>query len=205
MINEFDSRAQDWDKDIAHFERAQVIANELLTMVPLTPNIKKALEYGAGTGLLSFNLTEFFDEITMMDSSSEMVNVMRDKISATQIKKMKPVFIDLEKVDYPTSFDIIYTQMTLHHIEQPVSLLEKFYKMLNPGGTVAIVDLYKEDGSFHGPNFNGHLGFDPQYLYNILTISGFKNIRHKTCYTIRKTVQSGEIKDFPLFLIIAEK
>jgi ubiquinone/menaquinone biosynthesis C-methylase UbiE len=48
----------------------------------------KALEYGAGTGILSFLLSESFSEITLMDNSQEMVNVMHEKVISGKLKSL---------------------------------------------------------------------------------------------------------------------
>lgn len=51
----FNTVAKEWDKDKMHQERSMAIATALQQMIPLQKNWK-ALEYGAGTGLLSFIL-----------------------------------------------------------------------------------------------------------------------------------------------------
>ena len=61
----------------------------------------KALEFGAGTGLLSFLLADRLAEITLMDNSTEMINVIKGKISGQEMHHMKPVLINLEHEDYP--------------------------------------------------------------------------------------------------------
>ena len=59
--------------------------------------------------------------------------------------------------------------MVLHHIQDISRLANKFYTLLNDGGQVIIVDLDKEDGSFHKnePGFNGHNGFEQEKLKEI--------------------------------------
>lgn len=56
--------------------------------------------------------------------------------------------------------DVIVSAMALHHVKEPSKQLCLFAKALKKGGTIAIADLAKEDGSFHSDN-NGvyHLGF----------------------------------------------
>ena len=106
-MTDFDSKARDWDKEKMHLDRSLAVASELLKMIPLNSNMR-ALEYGAGTGLLSFLLKDRFSEITMMDSSLEMVNVTQEKIQAAAAKNMKALFVDLEKDNFAGKFDIIF-------------------------------------------------------------------------------------------------
>jgi tRNA (cmo5U34)-methyltransferase len=120
---------------------------------------------GAGTGILSFLLRDKLSEITMMDSSGEMVNVMKEKVAVSGFKSLKPVLFDLEHQDFKAhKFDIIFNQMVLHHVNDVKAILKKFYSLLSPGGFLAIADLYSEDGSFHGIEANVHCGFDVKAL-----------------------------------------
>ncbi len=95
--------------------------------------------------------------------------------------------------------------MVLHHVNDIPDILKKFYRMLTPGGYLAIADLYTEDGSFHGDGFTGHKGFDVEILANELAGNGFKNITHHTCFTVQKITEQGTAKNFPVFLIVAKK
>ena len=168
-MSSFDARAREWDKDKMHMERSVAIAAELQKMIPLNHSMK-ALEYGAGTGILSFLLKDKFSEITLMDSSQEMIKVCEEKVEYHNAKHIKPIWYDLEHKDYAEKFDVIYNQMVLHHVNDVEHILNKFYSLLNPGGYLAIADLYTEDGSFHGPDVKVHWGFDPEKLMEILKL-----------------------------------
>jgi 2-polyprenyl-3-methyl-5-hydroxy-6-metoxy-1,4-benzoquinol methylase len=203
-MSEFDSRARDWDKEMRHVERSKAIAAEMLKTISLNCTMK-SLEFGAGTGLLSFILKDRFAEITMMDNSSEMIKVVQEKIAAENAHHMNAVCLDLEKENYSCEFDILYTQMVLHHLPNFELIIGKFYSLLKKGAYLAIADLYSEDGSFHGADFKGHKGFDMENLSSVLREKGFINIKHKNCYTLKKIIASGELKEFPIFLLVASK
>jgi tRNA (cmo5U34)-methyltransferase len=203
-MSEFDKKARDWDKNQMHVDRAQAIANALLKITSVN-SLMKALEYGAGTGLLSFFLKDRFSEITLMDSSGEMIRVLQEKIVAENIRNMRALKIDLGKEEFKGEFDIIYNQMVLHHVENIESLFDKFYDLLKPGGNLVIADLFAEDGSFHGDGFSGHNGFDVDHLSNILKKKSFKDVIHKQCYIQKKEIEPGIIKEFPLFILAASK
>ncbi len=203
-MNHFDQVAKTWDNNPIVWERSSAIANMMMQKLTFTPE-KVALEFGAGTGALSFLLKDQFAEITLMDSSVEMVKVMEDKIQKSNVPNLKPVFFDLLSNDFKGSFDIIYSQMALHHVEDTKLIIEKFYKMLNPSGQIAIADLYKEDGSFHDWKFNGHLGFDVAELSGIFKEVGFQSISHDECYVIKKPTGNNIVKEYPIFLITAIK
>ena len=203
-MSNFDNVARTWDENPIHLERSRAIAIKMQETLPLRKEMK-ALEYGAGTGILSFLLSEKLGHITMMDSSAEMVKVMEEKVLNRNATNLSPVLMDLEKESEDTSYDLIFNQMVLHHIRDIRSILDKFHQMLLPGGILAIADLYTEDGSFHGEGVDVHLGFDPGQLKKILLSVGFKNVHFEECYTVKREV-SGEIaKQFPIFLLTAIK
>lgn len=203
-MSEFDNRAGDWDKNLIHVKRSEAIATELVKGVPITNNMI-GLEYGAGTGLLSFILKDRLAEILLMDNSQEMIKVTEAKIIASGYQNMKALQIDLEKEDFDGQFDIVYNQMVLHHVVDIDLIISKFYTLIKPGGHLAIADLYKEDGSFHGEEFTGHKGFDVDVLKQQLEYHAFKNVEVKPCYTIQRENENGELKEYPIFLMIANK
>ena len=85
------------------------------------------------------------------------------------------------------------------------NIISKFYKLLNAGGYLAIADLYKENGSFHGASFTGHRGFDQLLLTGILEKNKFVVTAFNECFTIKRETTDGEIKQFEVFLLIANK
>lgn len=203
-MSEFDNRAEDWDKNLIHVKRSEAIATELLSRIPIT-NKMKGLEYGAGTGLLSFILKDRLAEILLMDNSQEMIKVTEAKIIASGSKHMKALHIDLEKEDFNGQFDIVFNQMVLHHVGNIDLIISKFYSLIKPGGYLAIADLYKEDGSFHGEGFTGHKGFDVEWLKEQLDKHSFKDVETKPCYVIQRENEKGELIDYPIFLMTASK
>ena len=202
-MNEFDNKAAEWDKNPMHWDRSEAIAKEIEKRIPLTQEMS-AMEYGAGTGIASFLLKDQLKEITLMDNSSEMVRIMKEKIETTGVKNLTALNFDLEHTDYQNErFDLIFTQMVLHHVADIESIINKFSKLLNPHGYLAIADLYEEDGSFHGEGFNGHNGFNPEELSGIMRKKGFGNILYSQCFTIKRNISETETKHFDVFLITA--
>ncbi len=203
MTNHFDKAAKDWDKNLIHAQRTEAIANELKILIKDSP-AKTALEFGAGTALLSIVMKDYFQDITLMDSSIEMTNVSVEKLASLDVHHIHPLFFDLATNDYTAkTFDIIYTQMAMHHIDDVENMIIKLYKLLNKGGIIAIADLYKEDGSFHDSDFKGHHGFNPDELSNLLSKHGFMEVKYNQCYEIERL--EGSNKKFPIFFMSAVK
>jgi len=204
-MNEFDIKAAEWDKSMMHRERAEAIAGEIMKQIPMNRTMN-ALEFGAGTGLLSFMLKDHLGEITLIDTSPGMVKVLNEKLATTKTDNLKVVQADLEHDDYGEGrFDLIYTLMVLHHVGDVETIIKKFHGLLNPGGYLAVADLYSEDGSFHGEGFSGHMGFDPVQLSVLLQKNGFAGINHRKVYVIDKAVSANRSKKFDVFLMTATR
>ncbi len=78
-MQHFDERAQDWDNDIEKVERAGTLAKEIIDFIQPDKSFN-ALEFGCGTGLLSYQLKNVFKSITLVDTSEGMMKVLREKI-----------------------------------------------------------------------------------------------------------------------------
>lgn len=205
LMNEFDIKAKGWDENPVHLERSQHIAKVIREKLPLNKNMK-ALEYGSGTGLLSFELEPYLGSITMSDSSDGMLEILNQKIEAGSHPNVKSIKLDLTKDTLDEEqFDFIYTQMTLHHVKDIDGILKTFYSLLRPDGFLCIADLDKEDGSFHGKEVTDiHLGFDRDELGNKARKVGFADIAFSTAFTMNRATESGTLS-FPIFLMTAKK
>ena len=202
-MNEFDIKAAEWDNNPMHRDRSEAIAKGIINSIPLKRDMK-VLEFGAGTGITSFLLKDRVREITLMDNSTEMVKVMNEKIRASNALNLKALNFNLELSDYTDEkFDLVITQMVLHHVVDIGLIISRFRMLLNTGGYLAIADLYSEDGSFHGPDFTGHKGFDIAELSGILGRHGFINITSVKCYVIDKKISDTLTKQFDVFLMTA--
>jgi tRNA (cmo5U34)-methyltransferase len=202
-MNEFDLKAAEWDQNPMHWNRSIAIAEEIKKQIPLNKNMT-ALEYGAGTGIASFLLKDCLKDITLMDNSYEMVRIIKEKIVNSKVQNLKVLNFDLEHNDYKSGkFDLIFTQMVLHHVNDIESIIKRFESLIKPGGFLAIADLYEEDGSFHGEGFNGHRGFNIETLSEMLLKNKFRDISHRTCFVIDRKISDTETKHFGVFLMTA--
>ncbi len=204
-MTNFDERAKDWDSDPKKVERAARVADAIREAIPLSTKMN-ALEYGCGTGLLSFALQLDLRKITLADTSQGMLDVLRQKIADADLTNMHPVRLDLASDPIPSArFDLTYSLMVLHHIPDVNTMLSRFCDILVPGGYLLVADLDKEDGSFHTDGTTGvHLGFDRDELQQLVQNAGFGNVKFSTAYDIKKKIGSEE-KIFPVFLMVAQK
>jgi predicted TPR repeat methyltransferase len=195
-MSRFDEKAATWETP-AKTERAQVVAVAVGRAVALSGSTR-VLEYGAGTGLVSQELARSVGPITLADPSTGMREVMHSKVATGALPATTRIWdLDLSTGCVPDDrFDLIVTVMTLHHIVDLTSVLNGFARLLDGGGHLCVVDLVKEDGSFHcDSEFRGHNGFDTHDLSARLESAGFTDVRVEQIHEVVKNSAT-----YPLFL-----
>jgi ubiquinone/menaquinone biosynthesis C-methylase UbiE len=202
--SEFDAKARTWDLDNSKSDRARRVADAMAARIPGLAGAR-VLEYGAGTGLLGFALQGRVRHITLGDSSAEMLAVAREKLQASGAANVEVVSLDLATGPAPAArWDVVCSLLVLHHVTDVDGLLRRLREVLAPGGRLCLSDLDAEDGSFHGPAFTGHCGFDRVTLLSSLRRAGFLDARIETAFEIEKPVR-GVPRRFPAFLAIARR
>ncbi|GKU24673.1 class I SAM-dependent DNA methyltransferase [Clostridium folliculivorans] len=197
----FDEFSKEWDTE-KRISRARIISKEMENFIPIDQRLS-AMEFGCGTGLISFNLHDKLKEITLIDSSEGMLDVVKSKIETYKVNNViiKKLDISINNV-FDKRYDIIYSSMVLHHINDTNSIVNKLYELLNKEGYLCIIDLNKEDGSFHKneAGFHGHNGFDQAELIEIFENAGLKEVKAHTFYLDTKDI-GDEVIEYSLFII----
>lgn len=202
----FDQEAVNWDQIPRRVKVAQDVAHSMIQEITLTPDMD-VMDFGCGTGLLTFALQPFVRSITGVDSSQGMLDIFKTKIKEQNLNNVKAEFIDLDNGDVlNSSYHLIVSSMTLHHIKNIVPLLEQFYSILLPSGQLAIADLDLDDGQFHSDNEGVfHFGFDRKELHQMFIETGFRDVRYRTAAQVEKPADDDRTRLFSLFLIIGRK
>lgn len=199
FTGDFDEMAKTWDDDPTKVERARIAAEQILARTSPTPTTR-VLEYGAGTGLVSERLAPHVGALTLADPSAGMRAAIAAKVEAGALPAGSRIWsMDLGTDAVPAEqFDLIVTVQVLHHVEQIDTVLAAFHAMTAPGGHLCIVDLEREDGSFHGDGFGGHHGFDRVELGAQIEAAGFTRVTFEHSYDLEKDGHA-----YPLFLALA--
>jgi ubiquinone/menaquinone biosynthesis C-methylase UbiE len=198
---DFDEMAKTWDADPAKVERARVIADLLPQRLALAPTTR-VFEYGAGTGLVSQMLAPHVGPLTLADPSAGMRDAMAAKVDDGTLPPDTRIWsTDLSTDPTPDErFELVVTVQVLHHVDDLPPVLAAFAAITEPGGTLAVVDLDAEDGSFHGEGFGGHHGFHHPELTAQIQAAGFGEVRFEHAYDLEK---NGD--RYPLFLALATR
>jgi len=198
-VDHFEHKSKSWDMSSMRVQNAKGIAELIVKNIKLAKKMN-LMDFGAGTGLLSYFVAPFVSKITAVDNSPSMLLEFENKcdefVCETGVIKK-----DLSTDTLDEKFDGIISSMTIHHLEDTVALFKKFHNMLNDGGFIAIADLDTEDGSFHSDGTGVfHHGFDREALEAIAQEAGFKEIHFELASTINKPHAT-----FTVFLMTAVK
>jgi SAM-dependent methyltransferase len=146
-----------------------------------------------------------------------MVDMLYSKISEAGITNMTALKTDILGSDGSgrdavrftlpqDKYDVIYTSMALHHVVDVSSALSVFFSLLSDGGTVCIVDLTQDDGSFHRleKDFNGHNGFEQEELRIALKNKGFTDVHTRMFFEDTKRIEDRDVP-YSLFIMTGSK
>jgi cyclopropane fatty-acyl-phospholipid synthase-like methyltransferase len=195
VTDHFAHKADSYDQDKSKRDNIAQIAKAIRGAIKLDRRMHIA-DVGSGTGLLLEQIAPHVGKISAIDSSPTMNAQLQAKLGQLACS-VEVIELDLETATLDETFDGIISSMTLHHIKDVTALFNTFRDMLKDGGFIALADLDKEDGSFHGESEGVyHAGFNRDELAGIAAKAGFNKVTTVTASVINK---SG--REFPVFLL----
>ncbi len=161
---------------------------------------KDAMDFGCGTGLVGLDLADEFKTVLFLDTSQNMINVVKEKISDHGIINTSTLCFDFESA--PQSdlhVDYVFMVQVLLHIQDYRSVLSKLYDVLNDEGHLLIVDF---DKNTEVVSDIVHNGFEQEQLKETMFEIGYKDIQVETFYQGKKIFMN---KDASMFILDAKK
>jgi len=203
---DFDKLAAQWDQNPVPVRIALGVGEAIIRETSPDPTMD-VLDFGCGTGLVLLRLQPLVKSVTGVDSSPAMLEKLQEKFIAQGIANGSTQLVDFEQGGRISgSFDLIVSSMTLHHVSDTAEIFAQWYGLLKQNGRVCFADLDSEDGSFHADNAGvKHFGFDRDGLAQLLTRTGFREVRHLTATTVAREIEGKGTREFPVFLIVARK
>ncbi len=183
-------------------ERIQIakVSSDAIREYLVDTKNKNAIDFGCGTGLVGMNLLNDFNSMLFLDTSQNMINQIKQKISDFNIKNADTLCFDFEKDSrLDLHADYIFMAQVLLHINDIELILSRLYDVLNVGGHLIIVDFNKNEEIVSDMVHNG---FDQENLTDIMIKLGYKDIQSKTFYTKSKIFMNH---DASLFILDSQK
>jgi ubiquinone/menaquinone biosynthesis C-methylase UbiE len=203
---DFDKVAVSWDENPRRIKLAKDLVQVISEQIALTPEMD-VMDFGCGTGLITLQFQPLVGSITGADSSRRMLEIFNRKIAEQKLNNVKTILVDLDRGDILAgNYDLVLSNMTLHHIKDIGPLFRQFYEITAPDGYLCIADLDLDDGQFHDDNTGVfHFGFDRGAMRRFLTEAGFDNVRDIDAAEMVKPAVNGVMRRFTVFLMTARK
>lgn len=183
-------------------ERIQIakISSNAIREYLVEPQNKRAIDFGCGTGLVGMELLHDFKSILFLDTSQNMLDQIKRKISASNIQNATTLCFDLEKESFSSLHaDYIFMVQVLLHIDDVGLILSRLYDILDERGHLLIVDFNKNEKIVSDMVHNG---FDQMELTKSMEKIGYRNIRSRTFHSESKIFMGN---DASLFILDAGK
>jgi ubiquinone/menaquinone biosynthesis C-methylase UbiE len=196
----FAHRAAEWDSP-EKTKMTEIFVAEMLRFVSPQSHWK-ALEIGAGTGLVGLQVSDKLRSLVFEDTSEAMLEVLKQKLKPDSNCEI----VHGEVFEYQQSdIDFVFSCMAFHHISDIEKTLKHLATITTDGATIVIGDLRTEDGSFHRFEPIPHKGFDTDLLSELFHGAGFEVVSVHTYNVLKRERIEGVKSDFEQFILIAKK
>ena len=196
----FHEKSKVYETEPARVDNVTNIADAILEKLIYDKTSTHLMDFGSGTGLLTAKIAPYVKKITTIDISPSMNEQLRSKKDSFPCE-LAMLELDLSSTELDETFDDIISSMTIHHVEDTLALFQKFHRLLNSGGTIALADLDKEDGTFHTEDMGVfHFGFDQEEFATLAKKAGFEDVTIEIVSVAKKPYG-----DYPIFLLTGRK
>ncbi len=176
-FNEIGSNWEALQRDMLDAEEYRRRAVELLPQ-----DRETVVDLGVGSGLILPSLLKRFQKIIAVDASQTMLKIAANFISENVPERTEHCHFRLGELEHlpieDNSADAAIASMVLHHVSNPLLAMQDAQRILQPGGSFVIADLFQHDMEEMRENFADlWLGFQPADLEKWLKRAGFR-VKH---------------------------
>ncbi len=173
------------------------VAEALLKLMPPTV----IADLGAGEGAFSLLLAQRAKQVIAVDTSAKMVEFGRQQAKRQGVKNVDYRLGDMEEVPIEDgSVDLVFFSQSLHHALHPERAVAEAWRILKPGGRIAVLDLakhrFEEARELYADEW---LGFSEVDLEAAMEKAGFCGIQISVVH------KEGEAPHFQTLLAVGDK
>ncbi len=134
----YDLAAQDYDKKEKYLNSFE--KGKFLSLLPEIKN-KKILDVGAGTGRVSLSLSLAGAQVTALDVSEKILEVLKRKN-----KNIITIVGEAENLPFEKeNFDVIVSAFLIVHLKDPKIFFDEVYRVLKPNGLFLVSNINQKE------------------------------------------------------------
>jgi ubiquinone/menaquinone biosynthesis C-methylase UbiE len=199
MNDNFHAKAAQWDSPDKIAMTKKFLSEMLFHVNPLSS--WKALEIGAGTGLVGLNVEPLVAKVVMVDTSESMLELLKQKLHGNS----RVEIVHGEVFDYKhQDIDFVFSAMAFHHLTDVEKTIQHLATITKPGAWVVVGDLVTEDGSFHNFEPMPYCGFDTEVLSKQFVKAGF-DVKQVKIYNVITRITEEKTSNYDQFMLIAKR
>lgn len=150
------------------------LARAALMLVPT----RRCIDLGIGDGLLTLMLAERADVVCAVDRDREMLGQLGARAKRAGLANIETLEAEIEELPIEDgSYDLAVFSQALHHAKDPARAMAEAFRILEPGGSVLVLDLLAHNHAWVKERLGDvHLGFTEAALRHDLEAVGFENV-----------------------------
>jgi ubiquinone/menaquinone biosynthesis C-methylase UbiE len=199
MNDNFKSKAAQWDSPDKIAMTTKFLSEMLFHINPASS--WKALEIGAGTGLVGLNVEPLVGKVVLVDTSEAMLEILKQKLQDdSKVEILHGEVFEYKEQD----IDFVFSAMAFHHLVDVEKTLQHLASITKTGAWVVVGDLVTEDGSFHSFEPIPYCGFDTTILSKQFGQAGF-DVKLVKIYNVITRITDEKTTNYEQFMLIAKR
>ena len=139
------------------------------------------LDLGCGDGSLTVEMGRFAERVIGVDYNPELLASARQRMDRLGLEHVTLLAEDVGSLSLePQSVDVAVFSQSLHHLDEPFNGIRQAYRLLRPGGLLAVMELAAHDQLWVLEKLKHKWpGFEQEHLLKMMQEAGFSGLKEE--------------------------